>query len=215
MSRLKSFLASPVDTYYEEIHTLFLRDRVEDAEHEAHQLIKKYPTHTKTYFLLAQIAWNERHYQRARERYTKVLSYDPANKKARLWKARADFECYRFEAALNEYLALYECSFGNIDYVLALWDCYQKLNLHVIAQKYYAKAVSLDPKSVKAHVWLWYEYIIDGKYGLASSAVLKAKELYYANKYQYDTGVVDNIFDLEKHVQMVTWEKPNKSKKQK
>jgi hypothetical protein len=36
--------------------------------------------------------------------------------------------------------------------------------------------------------------------------VRKAKELYYANKYEYDTWVVDNIFDLEKHVKMVTGE---------
>lgn len=215
MKRIENLLGSSTDVKYEQAHQLFLHDRIDEAEQETVEIVKKYPTHTKAYFLLAQIARNGRHYQRAREHYNKVLTFEKSNTKARLWRARANFECYRFEDALDDYLTLYEHSFSTVDYLVSLGDCYQKLNLHVIALRYYTKAVSLDPKSIKAHLWLGYEYIIDGQYGNAADAVHKAKELYYANKYQYDTGVVDNIFDLEKHVQMVTGVTDEKNKKAK
>lgn len=206
MQRIKNLIKSPADLQYNQMHKMFLHDRSDEAENEWVTLLKKYPSHTKTHFLLAQIARNERHYQRAREWYQKVLSYAPTNTKARLWRARSNFELYRFEDALDDYLTLYETSFANVDYLVSLGDCYQKLNLHLIALRYYTKAVKLDPKSIKAHLGLGYEYIIDGHYAQAAESVRKAKELYYANKYEYDTWVVDNIFDLEKHVKMVTGE---------
>lgn len=208
-------MQSPIDSQFDRVHQLFLHDRLEEAEKEALEIVKNHPTHTKTHFILAQIARNGRHYQRAWERYNKVLSFDENNTNARLGRARANFECYRFEDALDDYLTLYEHSFGNVEYLVSLWDCYQKINLHVIALRYYAKAVALDPKSIKAHLWLWYEYIINGQYAAAADSVRKAKDLYYANKYEYDTWVVDNIFDLEKHVQMVTGESEKKKNKKK
>jgi predicted Zn-dependent protease len=120
MKRLKTLLESPTDTQYEQAHQLFLHDRVDEAEQEALELIKTYAKHTQTYFLLAQIARNGRHYQRAWERYNKVLSYEKSNDKARLGRARANFECYRFEDALDDYLTLYEYSFGSVDYLVSL-----------------------------------------------------------------------------------------------
>ena len=84
MQRIKKMLQSSADTEYENVHQLFLHDRADEAEQEAQKLIKKYPTHTSTYFLLAQIAWNDRHYQRAREWYNKILSYEKNNSKALL-----------------------------------------------------------------------------------------------------------------------------------
>lgn len=215
MQRFKKLTTSHTDRYYEQMHQLFLHDRVNEAEQAGTAILKKSPKHKKTLFLLAQIARNQRQYQRARERYHKILVEYHTDTKARLGVARCDYELYKFEDALVTYLHLYEHSIGSSDYLISLGDCYQKLNLHKVALKYYEKAIQLNPQSIKAHLGLGYEHIIDGHYAQAAEAVRKAKELYYANKYQYDTWVVDNIFDLEKHVQMLTGETKSKPKKPK
>lgn len=203
------------DKKYDEIHALFLRDEYKEAEEMALDLLKGKEDHVKTILLVAQIAWNEDHYQKAREWYNKALHYDQFSKEGLLWRAKSSYQLYNFEDALNDYLTLYEKSFKTTDYLIALWDTYQKINLQKIALRYYKKAVKSSPWSIPAHLGLWYQYIILGAYHRAKDCITKAKEMYYAHKKEFDEVVLKNIEWLEEQLIQLTGAKEKKSPKKK
>ena len=197
------------DKDYQELYELFLHDEYEQVEKQSVYLFKKYPDHKKTMELLAQIAWNQWHYQRARERYNKLLTSHPGDSWARLWRAKCFFALYKFEDALVDYMHLYEHSFWNAEFLLSIADTYQKLNLQVLALHYYEQCVEKAPSMIKAHVWLGYQYIILGHYADAQKHAEIAKDLYYKNKKEYDTNTVDNIFELEGQIDLLLRKKTN------
>jgi len=210
--------ARKIEKEYAAMHAAFLHDDYEEAEKMWHEILEKSEWHVKTMMLIAQMAWNQEHFKKSREWYGKVIHDHPANKDARLWRAKCAYELFNFEDALDDYLTLYETSFKTTDYLVSLWDTYQKLNLHVIALRYYEKAVKQSPDHIKGHVGLGYQYLIMWFYKRAKEEAELAKDLYYKHKYEYDTNVVDNIFWLEEQVSLLTKdddEKPVKKTRKK
>lgn len=197
------------------MHKAFLRDDYVEAEKIGSGILDEDPDHTKTQLLIAQIAWNQEHYKKSRERYNKVVLAHPTHTEWRLGRAKSSYELFNFEDALDDYLTLYETSFRNTDYLVALGNTYQKLNLHGIALRYYEKATKQSPGHIKAHVGLGYQYLIMGFYKKAKEEAEIAKDLYYKHKYEYDTNVVDNIFWLEEQVSLLTKDDEEEEKKKK
>lgn len=198
------FKGKSMSKEYDAMHQAFLHDDYEEAEKLWHAILEEKPEHVNTMMLIAQMARNQEHYKKAEEWYAKVVHAHPSNNEARLGRAKCSYELFNFEDALDDYLTLYEESFKNTDYLVALADTYQKLNLHTIALRYYTKAVEQTPTHIKAHVWLGYQYLIMGFYKKAKEEAETAKDLYYKHKYDYDTNVVDNIFWLEEQVSLLT-----------
>jgi len=196
------------DKEYEEIHALFLRDNYIEAEEKSVELLKKYPEHIKTLLLVAQIARHEEHFQKSWEWYNKVLHVQKNHKEWLLGRARSSYQLYNFEDALEDYLTLYETSFNNTEYLISLWDVYQKINLQKIALRYFQKAVKQAPKNIHAHIWVGYQYIILGQYGNAKEHITIAKEIYYDNKKLHEESVLENIEGLEEQLGQLTLETP-------
>lgn len=201
------------DKKYEEIHALFLHDDYEQAEKDAVELLKKKPDHIKTLLLVAQMAWNQDHYQKSWERYNKVVHYSPLHKDWLLWRAQSSYQMYNFEHALDDYLTLYEISFKNTEYLIKLADIYQKINLQLISLRFYKKAVKQSPKSINAHLWAWYQHIILWQYWKANKHIIQAKEVYYEDKKAHEKATLENIEWMEEHLNQLMLEPKKKTKK--
>ncbi len=185
---------------------LFLHNDFKESEIALQKILDYYPQHLPSILLLAQIAWDQDHYQKSREYYNKALHFYPASKEARLWRAKSSYNLYRFEDALDDYLTLYEHSFKSIEYLLALGDVYQKLNLQIIALRYYQKALKQGKKKVQVYIALAYQHIIMWSYKLAAEHITQAKELYYENKASYPQSLLEDIQQWEKTLHQLLWD---------
>lgn len=196
---------------YEEVHTHFIRDEYEDAEKKAKRLLEAYPQHTKTLLLLAQISFNRHKYQRARERYNKILEYT-ADTEARFGRAQSSFLLRKYEDALNDYLFLYETSFKAVTYLVKLGETFHALWLEAVALRYYQKAVTLAPTSIEAHMGLAQHLVFLGRYTDARDHTAHAKNLYYQHKNQITADVLVSIETLDHKIESHIKKKPTKKK---
>lgn len=200
---LNPFAGSGAESKYKEMHEMFLHDDIKEAIKLGEQIHHDHPEHEKTIMLLAQLHLQSNHHDKADERFTKMLDKHPSHTEARMGRAQARYLGYEFELALDDYLTLYENAFNDTQYLISLGDCYQKLDLQIIARRYYTRAVSQAPTHIEAILALGYHYLLIGWRKHADEQAKKAKELYYENKYDYDSAVEDNIRNLEKEIKQV------------
>jgi len=197
---------SKVKELYTQMHDQFLHDKHRDALTTSRKILDIAPEHTATLLLVAKLHTRKKHYDKAAEYYTKILKNNESNVDARFGRAECMYFLFRYEEALEDYLELYEKSLSNTSYILWVANTYQKLNLMNIASRYYNKAIQDAPDDIDTHLWLWYHYMILGRYREADEQAKIAKDLYYQQEHEAPRTDLSNIQDLEKQVKQLVKE---------
>lgn len=190
--------AHEADKAYDTMYELFLHDNFAAANKEGHKILQKFPEHEATLLLLGQIATIKKQRSAARERYNKILEKDTGNSKALLGRADASFGKKRYEAALQDYLSLYESSWKNFPYMTKLAASYAALKLDRIALTYYSKAVQILDRDLEAHFACIRHCIKLRHYKDAEQKLQTAKDIYYSHKGDYTEKQFAEINGLEK-----------------
>lgn len=193
---------------YEKLEQLFLRNADEQANTFGQELHEHFPQHIPTMLLMARLHMKHNNFDKARERYTKILVINAVDTDARLWRAQAYFQEDEIELALLDYLQLYETSFSATSYLVALGECFGKLKLHHIAQKYYEKAVAQSSNDLPALVAYGNHLMLTGQRKSAQVQSLRAKKLYYDNPGTYDTSLGEEITQLENELKQLMMPQP-------
>lgn len=193
-------LSSDADKQYQEMYELFLKDNFVGANKLGEKILKDNPTHEKTLLLLGQIALQRELWPRAREWYNKVLESTPWSTIARLWRADASFGKKSFEAALEDYIRLYESTRKVFPHLTKLANTYAALHLDHIALRYYQKAVDFAPADLEARFFLTKHLLKLRHYKEAAEKLQATKDRYYHHKAEYRPSVLEEIMHLEQQV---------------
>lgn len=199
---------SKEDEGYAKLEQLFLRNADEQAFVLGEDIHTHFPQHVPTMLLLARLHLKHNHFDKAHERYTKLLTIDPMHTEARLGRAEALLAEEEIEGALLDYLQLYETSFNTTSYLVALGECFEKLNLHEIAHKYYEKAVTQSPWDLKAMIAFGNHLMLTGQWKSAQVQSLRAKKMYYDHPGEYDTSLGEEITQLENELKQLMMPQP-------
>ena len=188
---------------YAKLEQLFLRNADDQAFTLGEDIHTHFPTHIPTMLLLARLHLKHNHFDKAHERYTKILVIDALHTDARLGRAEASLAEDETEDALLDYLQLYETSFNTTSYLIALGHCFEKINLHQIAHRYYEKAVNQSPWELKALVAFGNHLMLTGQWKSAQVQCLRAKKIYYDHPGEYDTSLGEEITQLENELKQL------------
>ena len=194
------------------MYELFLQDNFVAANKLGEKILKDEPTHEKTLLLLGQIALQRKLWPRARERYNKTLETYTTSSIARLWRADAAFWKKMYEAALEDYLLLYENSRKNFPYMAKLGNTYAALHLDRIALKYYEKSVDISPQDIESRFLLTKHLLKLRHYKEAEQHIQSTKDRYYHHKSSYRPSVLEEITQLEQQVHKHLHGRPKKQK---
>lgn len=115
-------------------------------------------------------------------------------------RADASFGKKTYEAALADYLLLYEHSRKNFPYMTKLGNTYAALQLDTIALTYYQKAVHLAPQDMEARFFLTKHLLKCRQYKQASIEIQSTKDRYYHHKAAYRPSVLEEITNLEQQI---------------
>ena len=208
--KLRNPLVSSADKDYQDMYELYLKDNFAWANKLWLTILKTTPKHEKTLVLLAQIALQKKQRSRARERYNKLLEITPSSSSARMWRADASFGKKDYEAALDDYLLLYEATRKRFTALTKLGHTYAALQLDTIALRYYQQAVRLDNADMDARFALIKQYIKLRHYKDAEQEIQEAKDRYYHHKKQYRHQVFDEIVMREQRIRTYLHRSPRK-----
>ncbi|MEY3197601.1 MAG: hypothetical protein RL023_154 [Candidatus Parcubacteria bacterium] len=202
---LKDLFVNPLTAFskdedYDHAYQLFIRDDFDGALTALDTLVKKSPEHKKALMLTAEIHKKQEHYDKADEFFSKVLKLDGDSDDARAGKAESLYFLTNYEAALDEYLTLFERHPLTSEWYIAVGSTYGKLNLHLLAKRYLARALKLFPYVLKVFVAYAHEMADTAQWKEANDHIQKAKELYYQNKSSYDKKVLEDIEKLDDEV---------------
>lgn len=192
--------ALKADQSYDKMYEYFLHDNFTAATKEGQTILKQRPEHEKTLLLLGQIALMKKQRARARERYHKILQTNSSSAEARL--GRGDASCGKkdYEAALEDYLILYETSRKNFPYMQKLGAVYAALGLDHIALRYFQKAVDFAPSNMETQFALIKHLIRLRHYKEADAQVKTAKDHYYHHKSSLPPHILEEIQKLEAQI---------------
>lgn len=182
------------------MYELFLKDNFLQANKKGEKILKTYPKHEKTLLLLWQIALQRKLRARARERYNKALETYKNSSVARLGRADASYGKKSYEAALEDYLILYETSWKNFPYMTKLANTYAALHLDHLAGRYYQKAVDRAPEDIESRFLLTKHFLKVRHYKEANDQIQSTKDRYYHHKAMYRPNVLDEITQLEQQI---------------
>jgi tetratricopeptide (TPR) repeat protein len=182
------------------MYELFLKDNFSAANKLGETILKTNATHEATLLLLGQIALQRKQRERARERYNKTLETYPTSSTARVGRADASFGKKTYEAALEDYLFLYENARKNFPYMTKLGNTYAALQLPHIALKYYQKAVNIAPQDIESRFALTRHLLKLRHYKEAYSQIQATKDRYYHHKSSYRPSVFEEITQLEQQI---------------
>lgn len=203
-------LSSDADKQYKEMYELFLKDNFAGANKLGEKILKDTPSHEKTLLLLGQIALQRKLWPRAREWYNKVLEFSAWSAVARLGRADASFGKKSFEAALEDYILLYESSRKVFPHLTKLANTYAALHLDHIALRYYQKAVDFAPADIEARFLLTKHLLKLRHYKEADEKIQATKDRYYHHKAEYRPSVLEEIMQLEQQVHKHIHTRPKK-----
>ncbi|MDP2669539.1 MAG: tetratricopeptide repeat protein [bacterium] len=188
------------DKSYDKMYDFFLHDNFAAATKEGDRILKERPDHQKTMLLLGQIALMKKQRARAREWYNKTLEGSSGSSDARLGRGDASFGKKEYEAALDDYLTLYETSRKNFPYMQKLGAVYAALGLDHVALKYFKKAVDFAPANMEAQFALTKHLLRLKHYKDADTQIKIAKDYYYQNKASLSPQVFEQIKMLEEQI---------------
>jgi tetratricopeptide (TPR) repeat protein len=202
---LKNLFVNPLtmfstDEPFEKAYQEFIRDEFEKSLTSLDEILKKTPEHQKALMLTAEIHKKQEHYDKADEYFSKVLKLDADSDDARAGKAESLYFLAKYEAALDEYLTLFERHPLTSEWYIAVGATYGKLNLHILAKRYLERGLKLFPYVLKVFVAYAHEMADTEQWNKANEHIQKAKELYYQNKSAYDKKVLEDIEKLEDEV---------------
>lgn len=193
-------LSTDADKQYQEMYELFLQDNFVGANKLGEKILKDKPTHEKTLLLLWQIAIQRKYRSRARERYNKTLETYTTSTVARLWRADASFWKKMYEAALEDYLILYESTRKGFAHMNKIANTYAALKLDHVALRYYHKAVDFAPQDIEARFSLVKHLLKLRHYKEANGQIQETKDRYYHHKASYRPRVFEEITQLEQKI---------------